>query len=98
MFLEIIKATYLKDYKIRLWFNNGSVRDVDLSHSLDGTIYEPLHNMDYFKRFTIHFNTIEWENGADFAPEYLYEHGQTVYDSTGSEPGMVAEPDGGYGR
>ena len=28
-----------------------------------------------FKRFTIKFNTIEWENGADFAPEYLYEIG-----------------------
>ena len=27
----------------------------------------------------------------DIAPEYLYEHGHTVYDSTGSEPGMVAE-------
>ncbi len=28
---------------------------------------------DYFKRFSIPFNTIEWENGVDFAPEYLYE-------------------------
>jgi len=26
----------------------------------------------------LEFNTIEWENGADFAPEYLYEHGVTV--------------------
>jgi hypothetical protein len=31
-----------------------------------------------FKRFSVKFNTIEWENGADFAPEYLYERGTVV--------------------
>ena len=27
MFLEISKAEYLGDYRIRLWFNNGEVAD-----------------------------------------------------------------------
>ena len=27
------------------------------------------------KRFFIKFNTFKWENGVDFAPEYLYEIG-----------------------
>ena len=73
MFLEINKAEYLGDYRIRLWFNNDEVRDVDLSSSLKGEAFIPLRDKDYFKRFSIPFNTIEWENGADFAPEYLYE-------------------------
>lgn len=73
MFLEINKAEYLGDYRIRLWFNNDEVRDVDLADSLKGEVFLPLFDKDYFKRFAIRFNTIEWENGADFAPEYLYE-------------------------
>jgi hypothetical protein len=75
MFLEISKAEYLGDYRIGLWFNNGEVRIVDLANSLRGEAFRPLHDLDYFKQFSIRFNTIEWENGADFAPEYLYEIG-----------------------
>lgn len=31
-----------------------------------------LHREDFFKRFTVKFNTLEEENGADFAPEYRF--------------------------
>lgn len=78
MFLEINKAEYLGDYRIRLWFNNDEVRVVDLADSLHGEAFLPLHDKDYFKQFSIRFNTIEWENGADFAPEYLYKIGATA--------------------
>ncbi len=75
MFLEVVKAEYLNGYRIKLWFNNHTVKVVDLAKSLNGEVFVPLRNIDYFKRFSIKFNTIEWENGADFAPEYLYEQG-----------------------
>ena len=78
MFLEVIKAEYLSGYRIKLWFNNQVVKVVDLSNSLNGEVFQPLKDIDFFKRFTIKFNTIEWENGAYIAPEYLYEHGVTV--------------------
>ncbi len=75
MIFEVIKADYLDDYRVKLLFNNGETRIVDLSQSLNGTVFAPLKDLEFFKRFTIKFNTIEWENGADFAPEYLYEIG-----------------------
>ena len=60
MFTEVVKAEYVDGYRIRLWFNNHVTK-----------VVEPLKDLNFFKRFTVKYNTIEWENGADFAPEYL---------------------------
>ncbi|MBQ3876783.1 MAG: DUF2442 domain-containing protein [Prevotella sp.] len=73
MFIEVVKAEYIDGYRLLLLFNNGERRIVDLSNSLKGTVFAPLKDINFFKRFSIKFNTVEWENGADFAPEYLYE-------------------------
>lgn len=70
-FTEVVKAEYVDGYRIRLWFNNSTIKVVDLSQSLKGVVFEPLKDIEYFKRFRVKYNTIEWENGADFAPEYL---------------------------
>jgi len=75
MFLEVSKAVYLGGYRISLTFNNGDKKTVDLQNELNGTVYEPLRQLDYFKKFEVKYNTVEWANGADYAPEYLYEIG-----------------------
>ncbi len=72
MFLEVVKAEYVNDYKVRLWFNNHIMKVVDLKDSLVGVVFQPLHDINSFKNFAVKYNTIEWENGADLAPEYLY--------------------------
>jgi hypothetical protein len=61
----------IENYRVRLEFNDGTYGIVDLSDSLDGQVFEPLKNLDYFKRFRLEGHTLAWENGADFAPEYL---------------------------
>ena len=71
MFTEVIKAEYIDGYRIKLWFNNNVTKVVDLKSSLKGIVFEPLKDLDFFKRFAAKFNTVEWENGADFAPEFL---------------------------
>ncbi len=80
MFLHVTDVTYLKDYKLRLAFNNGVIKDVDLSTELYGEIFEPLKDIERFKQVTVNpdTNTIEWRNGSDFAPEFLYEIGKAV--------------------
>ena len=72
MFLEVLKAEYLDNYRIVLTFNNGETKTVDLQNELNGNVYKPLRQLDYFKSFRVQYNTIEWANGADYAPEYLY--------------------------
>lgn len=80
MFLHIIDVKYLNDYKLRLTFNNGVIKDVDLQNELYGKIFEPLKDINLFKQVKINSTntTIEWPNGADFAPEFLYEIGKEV--------------------
>jgi Protein of unknown function (DUF2442). len=78
MFLEVTQAKYLDNYKLLIMFNNGVQKTVDLRNELNGSIFSPLKQLDYFKNFRIKYNTIEWENGADYAPEYLYEIGVSM--------------------
>ena len=51
----------------------AETKTVDLQTELNGNVYEPLKHLDFFKNFELKYNTLEWENGADFAPEYLYD-------------------------
>ncbi len=75
MFLEIVNAEYLEDYKIRVHLNTGEEGIVDLRDALWGPAFEPLKDLDAFRRFSVSdvLHTICWDNGADLAPEFLYE-------------------------
>jgi len=83
MFLHVTHVQYLKDYQLRLEFNDGKVKDLDLKNELYGEIFEPLNDIDFFKKVYVNpdTGTIEWPNGADFAPEFLYEKGREVRKS-----------------
>jgi hypothetical protein len=73
MFLHIIDAKHVEGHRVYLRFNDGTACEVDLSESLAGPIFEPLRDVEYFRRFTIEGHTLAWPNGADFAPEYLHD-------------------------
>ena len=70
----VTDAEYIKDYIIKVYFDNGKTNVVDLKDFLDGPIFEPLKDKSYFKRFFVDGWTISWPNGADIAPETLYEY------------------------
>ncbi len=75
MIPRVIDANYVKDYILHLHFSDGSEGEIDLERDLDGEIFEPLKDVSYFRSFTVdlELHTITWPNGADFAPEFLYE-------------------------
>ncbi len=75
MIPRVIDANYVKDYILHLHFSDGSEGEIDLEPDLDGEIFEPLKDVSYFRSFTVNheLHTITWPNGADFAPEFLYE-------------------------
>ncbi len=89
----ITSVEHVTGYKLRLGFDDGSVKLVDLARHLDGEVFEPLKDLRLFK--TAHLNpdldTVVWDNGADMAPEFLYEIGVEE-----REPAIVAENPGKY--
>jgi len=71
-FLHIDEAKYLEGYRVWLRFSDGSEGQVDLESKLEGTIFEPLKDPSYFRKFRLEGHTLAWPNGADFAPEHLH--------------------------
>ncbi len=80
MFLHVTEVRLTKDYELRVTFSDGVVKEVDLVGELHGEIFEPLQDPEVFKQVRVNpeTNTIEWPNGADFAPEFLYEIGREI--------------------
>lgn len=69
----VTKAEHIKNFKIHLLFNDEASGIVDLENHLDGKVFEPLRDLDFFKRFDLDSWTLTWPNGADYSPEFLYD-------------------------
>lgn len=72
----IVKVQVLQGYMLRLTFDDGFVRTVDLEPLLTGPVFAPLRDRRKFRAVKINrdFGCIEWPNGADLCPDALY-HG-----------------------
>ena len=74
----IIHVTTLKvvgPYSLMLTFDNGVQKRINLRSELYGPIFEPLRDSSYFATAYIDpdSRTVSWPNGADFAPDFLYQ-------------------------
>jgi hypothetical protein len=83
MFIHINDVRYEGGYRLRLAFADGSVKLVDLENELDGPVFEPLRDQSFFQRVRVNADTgtVEWPNGADMAPEFLYEIGRPAEET-----------------
>jgi len=69
----VIKAEYQGGHRIRVTFDDDSQKTIDFRQWLKGPVFAPLKDTNYFRRFFLDGWTIAWPNGADIAPETLYE-------------------------
>jgi Protein of unknown function (DUF2442) len=75
--IRVTEVEPLDGFVLRLWFNDGTERVVDLEECLWGPVFEPLkENPDLFRAVKIEGPTIAWPNGADLAPEFLHSAGR----------------------
>ena len=79
----VVHAKYDGAFRIHLTFNDSLQGTVDLESWLEGPIFEPLKDRTYFQQFFLDGGTVVWPNGADIAPETLYE---AVKAATAAQP------------
>ena len=72
----IVNAELRENYQVFVEFNNGVSGIIDFKEKLDNDhrqVIRDLLDLNKFKTVKVEIDTLCWDNGADFAPEYLYE-------------------------
>jgi len=63
----------LEGFRVRLEFEDGMQKEIDLEPYLHGPIFEPIRrDIRVFRSVKVEEGTIVWENGADIDPDVLY--------------------------
>jgi hypothetical protein len=71
---RIISAMALPGFRLDIEFADGTKGIVKVEDRLFGPVFEPLRDPDYFAKVTVdEFGAVCWPNGADLAPDALYE-------------------------
>ena len=73
--LRVVDVDYIKDYELLVTFSDGNKKKVDLRPYLTGEVFGELLDKEKFVQYGLTRITIEWANGADLAPEFLFEIG-----------------------
>ena len=75
MLPKLREAKYQGDYRIWLKFEDGVEGEVDLEGELWGEVFQVLEDKARFAELSLdgELETVVWPNGADFAPEFLYQ-------------------------
>ena len=81
MYIGIIAVAPQENYVLRLIFENGEHRYLDMKPYLHRGVFKELADKDMFNTAYVSFDTVAWKNKVDLAPESLYEKSVLITDS-----------------
>lgn len=74
--IKVLEVTHLGEHKLKLKFDNGEIKTVDLWPRIQSAtgMFKELQDLEYFAKVAIDRNlgTITWPNGLDWAPDALF--------------------------
>ena len=70
---DAVAVTPLPPRILRVRFANGELRDFDMTPLLARKCYRPVDNDLVFRAVRVSLGVVQWPNGLDIDPEWLYE-------------------------
>jgi hypothetical protein len=75
---RITAVTALPNFRLRVTFVDDTAGEIDMraflsNPNIDGTIFEPLRDPALFSQAQVKLGAIQWPNGADLAPDAMYD-------------------------
>jgi hypothetical protein len=75
---RVTSVEALDNSRLRVTFVDGTFGEVRMqtflaSPAVDGTVFEPLRDPAEFAKARIEMGAVQWPNGADLAPDAMYE-------------------------
>jgi hypothetical protein len=71
--VKVVEATPQQEFVMRLVFEDGTEKEINLEPFLHGPVFEPIRrDLSLFRQVKIAGGTVTWPNGADIDPDVLY--------------------------
>ena len=81
MYVGITEVLATDDHKLLLTFDDGERRLFDVAPYLSIGRFAELRSIEAFQKIGVSFDTVEWENGLDLDPEFLYEKSEKMLET-----------------
>jgi hypothetical protein len=96
MYHGVIGVEATEGHRLVIRFDNDERRVFDVTPLLSTGRFRELISPQAFRKVRVAFDTVEWENGLDLDPEYLYERSEPLHGehtTTADTAGLgAAEP------
>ena len=74
----IKEVEYKSNHKLILTFQNGEVKEFDLSPYLHYPVFKSLHDESFCSKAKVFNGTVVWDEITDFDPDTLYLESKTL--------------------
>ena len=78
MYRSVKKVIIRDNYCLELIFDTNENKLIDMKPYLKKGMFRELKKPEIFNSAHISFDTVEWSNGLDICPEFLYKNSKSI--------------------
>jgi len=72
MYPAVLEVISLEDFSLMVVLDTGERGLLDMKPYLDFGVFKKIRDYEKFKKVRVAFDTIEWDEGVDLDPEFIY--------------------------